>query len=56
MATSRPDRGIRRRQLALLAAAAAFLGMGLLSGTWWLTGIGVWAGMAAVALGFVHSP
>ncbi|MGW7520972.1 hypothetical protein ACWGJ2_35870 [Streptomyces sp. NPDC054796] len=55
-ATYDPDYGIRRA-IALLAAAAVLLvTAGVLIGWMWVTGIGVWALIAAVLTEMLYRP
>lgn len=52
----RPDRGIRRIVVACAAAAAVLLPAGAAAGSMVVTGLGVWAVIAACALELVYRP
>ncbi|MEV6399080.1 hypothetical protein AB0M39_30585 [Streptomyces sp. NPDC051907] len=51
-----PDRGVRRTTLALAAAGPALIAPGLIVGSWWLIGAGVWAVIVAIVIELVYRP
>ncbi|MCM1973038.1 MULTISPECIES: hypothetical protein [unclassified Streptomyces] len=52
----RPDRGIRRTELALGAAGLTFVAAGAALDFLWLLGIGVWGVIAAMVIELVYRP